>query len=93
MAEIERTTRALLIDATLPTELAKLSQEGWLVAPECVPVAVYHLARTKAQPMSEMQIEATMTIDESKVGIIRGDKFIKADGTEIPLFEMPKGEQ
>lgn len=92
--DIEQEIKVIPVDDKLTAELAKFAQEGWLPAPGVKPVAVYHLVRIRSpQTVTDIDIKPKITIDDSKVGIIRGDKFIKADGTEVALSDMPKGEQ
>lgn len=92
--EFESEIKVIPLDDNLPAELAKLAEQGWQTAPGVKPVVLYHLVRIRnPQTLTDIGIKPQITIDDSKVGIIRGDKFIKADGTEVSLSDMPKGEQ
>ena len=74
--EIEHEVKVLPIDDKLQSEVQKLQKEGWEVAAGTLPVAVYHLVRIKRPaPPSAGAGMAQLSIDDTKVGIL------KADGT------------
>lgn len=60
--------------------LQALAQEGWMIVPGITPKAIYELCRQPgAQPqpsMTEASGVATLSIDESKVGILRDGKMV-----------------
>src|SRR5215813_12867856 len=75
--EYEYQTRTLGIgDPKIAEELAKLEAEGWQITPGAAPVAVYHLRRLKGR-LAHIGGRGGITIDESKVYILR------ADGTKV----------
>jgi len=74
MAEYEFITKTLPIDANLQAECQKLEAEGWKVMPGTTPVAIYNLHREKpaVKPSGPMEGLLKLSIDDSKVHIIRG---------------------
>ena len=59
-------------------QMQALAQEGWMLVPGITPQAIYQLCRqpgAPAQPaMTEAAGQATLSIDESKITILRGGK-------------------
>jgi hypothetical protein len=79
--EFEYQTHTLGISANISEELAKLEAEGWEIVPGAAPVAVYHLRRVKNR-LAHVGGRGGITIDESKVYILRADgSKVFADGT------------
>ena len=71
--EVEHKTVMLAVDETLQAELDKLAAEGWQNMFK--PVAIYQLTRIVA-PMAQASGKLSLSIDESKIGIIRNGKYI-----------------
>lgn len=69
---IERQIKTIPVDANLPAEIQKLIAEGWKVADDIPPVALYHLTR-EVKPANEAGVRIEMHIDETKIKIMRAD--------------------
>jgi len=69
----EHITRTFAITPDIQKEIEQLAAEGWEVTPGSMPVAVYHLRRKSR----EMAARGHLTIDDSKVHIIRADGRIE----------------
>ena len=74
--EIEHDIKVITFDDNLPSELEKLSKDGWLAIPGIAPVVVYHLVRTKSQ-MASVGGNSHLTVDDSKVFILKADGSIQ----------------
>lgn len=70
-------TVMLTVDESLMTVLKQIEDEGWRLVGELKPVAIYQLCRDE---QSDLQPKATMTIDDSKVFVIRGGKPVPEGG-------------
>lgn len=61
-------------------QLMELAKEGWMMVPGIAPQAIYQLCRQPgAQPQPTMHNaagEATLQVDESKIGILRGGQIV-----------------
>lgn len=92
--EVETLDVNLPFDEKLNDKIKELIADGWGVVPGCEPIVTMKLVRMqKPTPQVGSLVDLKLNIDDSKVAIIRGDKFIKADGTEVSLSEMPKEAQ
>lgn len=72
--EFEHLVKMLPIDENLPAAVEVLKTEGWELIPNIPPVAVYHIVRLKNRS-KDMKLQ--MTIDESKIGILRNGKMVE----------------
>ena len=70
--EIEHDIKVIPVNDSLPSELERLTKEGWQLSPGVMPVAIYHLVRQKQPTIGGM---AKLIVDDTKIHII------KADGT------------
>ena len=72
--EWEYKVEVLPIDLNLQSTVEQLAQQGYQLVPGTAPMAIYHLQRPKqSQPMGT---RGGMTIDDSKITIIRGGKEV-----------------
>ena len=69
---MEFETKVFPLDEKLPSELRQLEEEGWQLVNGVKPVAVYFVGRVVAP--RAMASEGGITIDDSKVSIIRARK-------------------
>lgn len=77
MAEFEHEMKVLIVDEGLQAKIDALTAEGWQVVPGIQPIAVFHLQRQKAEPAAPgLGVHARLTIDDSKVVILRKDGSI-----------------
>ena len=78
--EIEHTVKMFALDQTLEQSIKDMSAEGWMMVPGIIPVGIYHVVRMKGmQPDTGHKPVAKMTIDETKIKILRNGQLI--DGT------------
>lgn len=92
--EVETLTVNLPFDNELNDKIKQYIADGWGVVPGSEPVVTMKLVRMQRPAVQVGSlVDLKLSIDESKVGIIRGDKFIKADGSVVPLSEMPTEKQ
>jgi hypothetical protein len=80
---IEYDTKIVTIDDDLSTVLQKLNEEGWTSVPGLKSVAILNLQRVMGQvdiPMPQAQGTGLgkLTIDESKIYIIRDGKRVES---------------
>lgn len=74
MPEFEHEMKVLIVDEGLQSKINALTAEGWQIVPGLPPIAVFHLQRQKAEP--GLGLKAHLTIDDSKVIILRKDGTI-----------------
>ncbi len=74
--EIEHDIKVIPVNDSLPSELEKLSKDGWQKVPGIEPVVVYHLVRSKSQ-MANVGGNSQLTVDDSKVFILKADGTIQ----------------
>jgi len=72
VSEIEKMTWTVELNEQLHVKVQEKIAEGWNIAPGTVPTATYELARVK--PQSGIGGTGTLSIDESKIFVIPGDK-------------------
>lgn len=77
MAEIEHVVRTFTVDDNLQAEIEKLQADGFQTIPGIPPVIVYHLMRQKSQPVAASAGLGKLSIDDSKVMIIRDGKMVQ----------------
>lgn len=77
--QIEHQMAVLPVDEKLVENVDKFKEEGWMVMPGVMPIAIYHLIRVKMEdnPLAALGAKAIMTIDETKVHIIRDGKVVE----------------
>lgn len=73
--KLEFKTIAVEINNNFQEEIERLAVEGWQLVPGTQPVAVYSLQRLSDIDNKEGLL--TMGIDDSKIGIIKGQKIKK----------------
>lgn len=74
--EVEHDIKVIPLTANLQAELERLTKEGWILVPGVQPIAIYHVVRQKAVAAQANTAIGTMTIDESKVQILRNGQLI-----------------
>lgn len=74
--EIEFQTKVIEITENLQAEIEAFVRDGWSLIPGLKPVAIYPVQRLKHRPQAPVGLTATITIDESKVQILRDGKLI-----------------
>lgn len=74
MGPVEFTQKTLPFDNNLEAELKKMEAEGWQLMQGVMPTITYVLWRAQAQPQSVVSNQGygSITIDDSKVHIIKG---------------------
>ena len=78
--DIEHELKVIPFDLTNPDDfeaaVAKMKADGWNVFPGSKPMAIFPVYRVKPEKVADCVGQIRMTIDDSKVGIIRGGKVI-----------------
>lgn len=72
--KIEHSMAVIPVDEKLAQEVEKFKSEGWMPMPGVTPIAVYHLIKVnfeEADPLAALGAIAKLTIDESKVDVLR----------------------
>ena len=78
MTEVEHCIKTITIDENLPDEVKKLEAEGWNAVPGVLPVAVYHLVRSKRpQAPAQQGGFGQIRVDDSKVFTLRDGKLVQ----------------
>ena len=81
--QVEHAIRVFPLDQNLEANLQQMTQEGWLLVPGVVPVAVYHAVRLQGTlPVNEdgtVKSKVSFTIDDTKVKILRDGVLIDAN--------------
>lgn len=72
--EVEHDVIVLPLNDKLQAEIDKRAKDGWMLVPGVQPVAIYHVVRPK--PATVPMGRGTMTIDDSKIGILRDGKLV-----------------
>jgi hypothetical protein len=73
MGPVEFVQKIFPYDENLKSEMDKLTAEGWQTMQGMPPVVVFTLWREpQAQPFVAQQGKGGMTIDESKISIVKG---------------------
>jgi hypothetical protein len=73
--KLEYQTQSFPMDDDFKTKIDLLVAEGWGLVPGTVPVVVYHLQREiKVQSAYKVASAGALSIDDSKVEIIRANK-------------------
>ena len=91
MGQVEFDTVVIPLDGDVQAALEAKAREGWMLVPGIKPLGIWQVCRqpgvTFAQPAAGNMMESggpkvTLTVDPSKVGILRNGKFIDEDGNE-----------
>lgn len=72
-SDFEHQIATIAIDDLFQANVKKLVDEGWIIVPKIPPVAVYHLIRPKVKPALAAGGVAHLTVDDTKVFILRAD--------------------
>lgn len=76
--EVEHDVKAIPLDANLQKEVERLAADGWELMPGVTPVGIYHIIRAKERDKAlSAGGVGRLTIDESKVFILRDDKVVQ----------------
>lgn len=80
--EFEHHTAVIPVDKNFETTLKKLVEvDGWIIVPHILPIAIYQLVRP-IKGGDAMGAKLKMSVDDTKVGILRADGTHEAaDGT------------
>lgn len=73
--EYEYETKTFPVNSELVPTIEDLGRDGWDLIPGLQPVAVYPLRRLRVRA-AEAPLMAKLTIDESKVQIIRNGQIV-----------------
>lgn len=71
--EQEHEVVVIPVDDRFDAEIARMKAEGWQLLKA---FSVYHVTRAKPQPLASLDGIAKMTIDDSKVGILRNGQIV-----------------
>jgi hypothetical protein len=76
--KFEHQTTVIPVDENLLKAVENMKAAGWMIMPGATPVAVYHLIRPvqEVNPLAALNVEGIMTIDETKVHIVRDGKVV-----------------
>ncbi len=75
--KVELKTVMLTVDDNLTVELEKLAKEGWQLAADIKPVAIYQLVRAVQSTELELPGRGGITVDESKIQLIRDGRVVQ----------------